>query len=99
MTYAKRIDANQSEIVQAFERLGFSVVDLSRVGGGCPDLAISVHGVTWLVEVKTAEGTLDPSQIRFHRENKAHIEVCRSLADVERIAKAMKAEAFGKGVK
>jgi len=28
MTYAHRIDANQNEIVAAFERLGCSVIDL-----------------------------------------------------------------------
>ena len=94
MTYARRQDSNQSEIVQAFERLGFSVIDLSRVGGGVPDLAVSIHKLTVFVEIKTVDGNLQPSQIRFHRESKAWVEVCRDLKDVERIAKAMKSRAL-----
>lgn len=88
--YARRQDANQVELVAAFERLGCSVVDLSAVGRGCPDLAVSVHRATVLVEVKTTEGVLNPLQVRFHRENKAWIEVARTLEDVERIVRTMK---------
>ena len=90
MSYAHRIDANQNEIVAAFERLGCSVIDLSAVGKGVPDLAVSVFLQTVLVEVKTLEGELEPSQIRFHRESKAWIEVARTLEDVERIVAAMR---------
>ena len=90
MSYANRIDANQNEIVAAFERLGCSVIDLSAVGKGVPDLAVSVFLQTVLVEVKTLEGELEPSQIRFHRESKAWIEVARTLEDVERIVAAMR---------
>ena len=90
MSYANRIDANQNEIVAAFERLGCSVIDLSAVGKGVPDLAVSVFRQTVLVEVKTLEGELEPSQIRFHRESKAWIEVARTLEDVERIVAAMR---------
>ena len=75
MTYAHRLDANQNEIVAAFERLGCSVIDLSAVGKGVPDLAVSVFRATCFVEIKTLEGELEPSQIRFHRESKAWIEV------------------------
>lgn len=87
---AHRVDANQSEIVAAFERLGCSVIDLSAVGGGVPDLAVSVFRQTVFVEVKTPVGELEPSQVRFHRESKAWIEVARDMADVERIVAAMR---------
>jgi hypothetical protein len=70
------------------------VVDLSAVGRGCPDLAVSVCRVTVLVEVKTVEGGLEPSQVRFHRENKAWIEVARDMRDVERIVAAMRRAAY-----
>ena len=36
--------------------MGFSVLDLSRVGAGCPDLLVSKHGVNALVELKTPRG-------------------------------------------
>jgi Holliday junction resolvase len=97
MGYAHRVDGNQAEVVAAFERLGFSVVDLSGVGGGVPDLLVSVHRVSVFVEVKTVEGELEPSQVRFHRESKAWIEVVRDMADVEWVARAMKREAFRGG--
>jgi len=90
LSYAHRIDANQNEIVAAFERLGCSVIDLSAVGKGVPDLAVSVFRATCFVEIKTLEGELEPSQIRFHRESKAWIEVARTLEDVERIVAAMR---------
>jgi Holliday junction resolvase len=50
--YAKRVDENQSEIVKTFKNLGCSVVDLSRVGRGCPDLAVGINGITVFVEIK-----------------------------------------------
>ena len=96
MSYAHRIDANQTELVQAFERLGCSVIDLSSVGSGCPDLAVSVCKVTVLVEIKTEDGTLEPSQIRFHRENKSWIETARNLEDVEDIVRRMRQSAYSK---
>ena len=90
MGFAHRIDANQPEIVAAFERLGCSVIDLSGVGHGVPDLAVSVFRQTVFVEVKTESGVLEPSQIRYHRESKAWNDVARNLADVERIVAAMR---------
>lgn len=50
-----RIDANQPEIVRAFESLGVSVLDCSQVGCGFPDLIVGALGVTRLVEVKNPE--------------------------------------------
>lgn len=94
MGYAHRVDANQGEVVGAFERMGCSVVILSAVGVGVPDLLVSVHRVSVLVEVKTVEGSLDPSQVRFHRESKAWIEVVRDLDDVIRLVRDMRRVAF-----
>ena len=52
---ARKVDGNQAEIVSEFKRLGASVIDLSRVGEGCPDLCIGVAKVNALVEVKRDE--------------------------------------------
>ena len=95
MIYARRQDANQTALIGAFEKLGCSVLDLSRVGSGCPDLAVSVHGNTVLVEVKTEEGKLSPEQIRFHRESKASIFVARTFDDVAVIVQIIKRSRFG----
>ena len=55
MTYAKRTDQNQKEIVKIFRDAGAYVIDLSRVGKGCPDLCVGYGGLTVLVEVKNGE--------------------------------------------
>lgn len=60
MTRAKRIDANQTEIVQAFRDLNCSVFVTSHVGQGLPDLLVGVSGMTALVEIK--DGSKVPSR-------------------------------------
>ena len=55
MTYARRTDSNQKEVVKAFRDAGAYVIDLSRVGKGCPDLCVGFGGLTILVEVKSSE--------------------------------------------
>ncbi len=63
-----RTDANHKAIVQALRRAGCYVLDLSRVGGGCPDLLVSCArwgGLPTLIEVKTARGTLTADQRAF----------------------------------
>ena len=56
---AKRTDANQTEIVKTFRSLGASVLILSSVGKGCPDLMVGIFGRNFLVEVK--DGKKPPS--------------------------------------
>lgn len=48
-----RVDSTQGEIVRTLRAAGFNVVDLSRVGGGVPDLMVGGRGGTWLVEAKS----------------------------------------------
>jgi hypothetical protein len=47
-----KTDANHSEIVAAFRKLGCSVLSLAPLGRGAPDLAVGYGGITALVEVK-----------------------------------------------
>ncbi len=49
---AKRVDANQSLVVEAARRVGLRVYDTSGVGGGFPDLVVQYGGITELWEVK-----------------------------------------------
>ena len=64
--YKKRVDQNQNEIKHAFIALGASVLDLSRVGQGCPDLAIGYKGKMALVEVKSSnKATFTEPQLKF----------------------------------
>lgn len=63
--WAARADANSKEIDQALLALGWLVHDTSRVGGGFPDRVVQRGGVTRLVEIKVAKGTLRPTQKAF----------------------------------
>lgn len=49
---AKRIDANQKEIVATFRSLGCSVFVTSSVGKGFPDIVVGVKGQNYLFEIK-----------------------------------------------
>lgn len=68
--YAARVDAPHAEIVKALRQCGCQVLDLSRVGSGCPDLLVRLprKGISdlWLMEVKTGRGKLNEDQRRFH---------------------------------
>ena len=59
MRRAARVDANHADIKAAFLKLGCSVLDLSQLGEGCPDLLIGYGGLSICVEVK--DGAKPPS--------------------------------------
>lgn len=77
--YAKKVDNNQSEIVNTFKQLGYAVLDLSAVGLGIPDLLISKAKVNYLVEIKTDKGKLTEPQQEFIKNWNADIYVIRSI--------------------
>ena len=73
MRRAAKKDDNHNEIVQYLEKAGCLVLDLSRVGEGCPDLFIGYRGRLYLVEIK--DGNKPPSarvltsaQEKFHEK-------------------------------
>lgn len=69
MSFAKRVDKNQKDIVDAFRKMGATVIDLSKVGKGIPDLMIGYNNKTALVEIKADEKKkLTPHQEAFFRE-------------------------------
>lgn len=85
MRRAARTDANHAEIREAFRALGCSVVDLSRVGAGCPDLLVGHGGENWLIEVKTEKGELTADQIKFRDAWRGHWYVVRSVDEVVKL--------------
>ncbi len=73
MTYAKRVDANQTEIVAAFRKMGCKVFVTSSVGNGYPDLLVGVSNMAWHVEVKDgskplSQQKLTPAEKLFHED-------------------------------
>ena len=86
--YNLRQDANQASIIKHINRLPFcKVIDLSGVGGGCPDILVQKttagRYLFYLIELKTAKGKLNPKQKEFHDEH--HCFVARTLEDIWRI--------------
>lgn len=52
MTYARRVDVNQDEIVKGLRKIGAFVHCLHREGSGCPDLLVGWRQKWYLLEVK-----------------------------------------------
>jgi hypothetical protein len=52
----KKTDANQASIIAVLREVGATVVDLSAVGKGVPDLLVGFRGATYLLEVKNVKG-------------------------------------------
>ena len=82
----KRVDNNHGKIRELFRARGASVLDLSRQGKGCPDLAIGYLSQTILVEVKSGPNAkLTKDQEAFFDTWKGAAAVCRDAHDVDTI--------------
>jgi hypothetical protein len=69
MTYARRVDGNHNVIKEAFEKMGLSVADLSRLGDGVLDLLVAIPLMNVLVEVKVpGAGLRGKKQKDFYRD-------------------------------
>lgn len=87
---AARKDKNHRTIAAALTDAGCTVVDLSQLGGGVPDLLVGATdnntGVyTWLLcEIKSPGGTLTPMEAAFLQSlpDDAPSIVARSLDDI-----------------
>lgn len=66
---AKKIDANQTEVVNHLRAVGWVVFVTSGLGNGYPDLHVSRRGFAALVEVK--DGAKPPSARRLTEEEEA----------------------------
>lgn len=87
MVYARRTDANHSDIRDAFRKLGCTVLDMSGIGKGAPDACIGYGGLSMLVEIK--DGAKPPSgrkltaaQVKFWETWTGGVRLVKSLEDV-----------------
>ena len=85
---ACRVDANHRAIVEALEKVGCLVLDLSRIGHGCPDLLVRRGASWWLVEVKVTSGKLRPAQVAFAQRWTEAVFVVRSVDDALKLVLA-----------
>ena len=71
MRRAAKIDANQTQVVEALRAAGATVQSLAAVGQGVPDLLVGFQGQTVLLEVKNgrappSERRLTEDQLKWH---------------------------------
>jgi hypothetical protein len=86
----KKVDRNQSEIVQALRKIGATVQCLHTVGKGCPDLLVGFRGSNFVLEVKDwqqqpARRRLTPDEAEWHAEWRGQV------AKVETVSEAFAA--------
>ena len=88
MRHLHRVDANQAEIIAALRRIGFSVLSLTKMGNGCPDLLAARANRNLLLEGKNADGLnrTEQSQSDFAKSWNAPVYVVRNADDVLAIA-------------
>ena len=73
-SWAKKIDANQGEIVEALKRIGCEVEVLSGCAG-MPDLLVALGNRLFLLEVKNVKGKnkVNEDQVKFHKRFKTTV--------------------------
>lgn len=84
---AKKIDANQNLIVQTFRNRGLSVLIMSDLGKGAPDIAVGTNGLTFFFEIKDGAKPLSAQKLteaeqRFAENWHGHYGIIRSVDDV-----------------
>lgn len=86
MRQRARTDENQTEIVDAFRAMGFSVLPLHQVGNGCPDILIGRNRRNYLIEIKDGKKTLSrrkltPDQKVFHKAWRGEIFIVQNVTE------------------
>jgi hypothetical protein len=66
MTFAKKVDKNQNDVVKALRDYGADVHLLHMVGKGIPDCLVAYEGHTILMEIKDGPNKkFTPDQLKF----------------------------------
>ena len=76
-----RVDANQSEIVQALRAAGCSVQSLASVRHGCPDVLAGRDGANYVLEIKSPTGTLTSAERQWQADWRGQVAVVRSVEE------------------
>jgi hypothetical protein len=88
-----RKDNNQKSIENACLKIGASIIDMSPLGNGNPDLCVGFRGVNYLFEIKNgskppSQRKLTPLEYVFYRTWQGHVYTVYSVDDVLSIIKA-----------
>lgn len=57
-------DGNQKAIIDKLRQLGVSVISLSNVGDGCPDIVVGFRNKNYLFEIKNPEHAPSQQKLR-----------------------------------
>ena len=89
MSYAKKVDKNQGDVVKALRKMGADVFLLHMVGGGIPDLMVAYAGQTILIEVKDGpDKKLTPQQLELFANWKGgHLARVNCVQEAEELLK------------
>lgn len=74
--YAKRRDANEADIIKTLRQLGCTVIQSDVV-----DLIVGYRGHSFIFEVKTEKGKLEPSQEKLLAEWRGQYDIIRNTTD------------------
>lgn len=85
---ARKVDTTQPAIVRALRDCGWTVLDLSAVGHGCPDICVGAAGVNVFLELKSARGHLTPPQVEWHDEWRGQVAIARDMDEAVAIVSA-----------
>jgi hypothetical protein len=83
---ARRVDANQTPIVDALRAIGCTVQSLAMVGQGVPDLLVGINGRNFLMEVKNedqppSKQSLTTDELLWHNEWKGKVAIVRNVKE------------------
>ena len=92
MRRAAKVDANHTEIVDCFKKLGCSVLSLAAMGKGVPDLLVATNGITWLVEVKSGKNKENELQKEWAENWQGARALVRDRQGVETVVKLMRSK-------
>jgi len=81
---AKRIDANQPEIVKALRQAGATVTPTHELGRGFPDLVVGFRGLNHLFEIKDGSKSpsrrkLTPDEIEWHANWRGQVKIVETV--------------------
>jgi hypothetical protein len=79
---AKRVDSIQRQITEDLRKLGITVLVLSNVGHGCPDLLLGYAGRNYLVELKCGKNELTQFEKRFFDTWRGQADIAHNLDEV-----------------
>jgi hypothetical protein len=83
-------EVDKNHPVEAFRKLGASVLSLAPLGRGIPDLLVAIGGVTWLIEIKSKKGKENDLQLEWAENWRGARAVVRDTQGVETVVKLMR---------